>query len=442
MERMKSVIHFVFKWSLLGLILPGVVTATAAERLDSLAATVGARAITCYEVHQAVDTMVQQMQLSGAKTSPKNIVFQRILKSKIDEAVELQRARQLKLSISDNALAQAMAKVEQRNNIPAGQLETVLERQGVNIEDYRQQMKRQLLISQLVNVDVRSKIQISEESMHEYYRKYLANPKPTRELHLSRILLALPEEPTPQQVTQVTRRLLKIRQRIVGGETLASLAPLLSDGSNAAQGGDLGWHYPEAMPAQFRDFLAQSVGALSQPIRMADGMNLMLIDEERWHQPKIGKPYDELHARHILFRIPSDADAPTRAKILHRAQVVAEEMQKADDAGFATRAKELSQGPSGKRGGDLGWFKHGDMAAAFEKAADKLQAGQTSGVVKSAFGLHVIRMVARRHIDPNAFEVHRDRISQQLTSMELQARLPRWLAGLKEDLLIDIHPCQ
>ncbi|MDX8408748.1 MAG: peptidylprolyl isomerase [Mariprofundales bacterium] len=422
--------------------LPGVVTATAAERLDSIAATVGNRAITCYEVNQAVDTMVQQMQLSRANVPPKNAVFKRILKSKIDEAVELQQAQRLKLTVSDDALIQAMANVEQRNNIPSGQLETVLKRQGVNIEDYRQQMKHRLLISQLVNVDVRGKIQISEESMREYYRKYLADPKPTRELHLSRILSTLPAEPTPRQVEKATAQLLKIRQRIAGGETLASLAPLLSDGSNAAQGGDLGWHYPEAMPAQFHDFLTQSVGALSQPIRMADGMNLMQIDEERWHQPKVGKPYDEMHARHILFRTPSDADAPTRAKILHRAQVVAEEMQKADDAAFATRAGELSQGPSSKRGGDLGWFKRGDMAPAFEKAAMQLQAGQTSGVVTSTFGLHVIRMVERRHVDPNAFEIHQDKISQQLTSMELQARLPRWLAGLKQDLLIDIQSCQ
>ncbi|MDQ6964583.1 MAG: peptidylprolyl isomerase, partial [Mariprofundales bacterium] len=239
----------------------------------------------------------------------------------------------------------------------------------------------------------------------------------------------------------VRRRIEGIRARVVAGESLASLAPLLSDGPRAASGGDIGWHFVGAMPRQFRNFLSGEVGSLSQPIRMADGMNLLQIDEERWHKPEVGRPYDEVHARHILFRIPSDADEATRAKILHRAREVADELSSADDETFATRAKELSQGPSGKNGGDLGWFKRGDMAKVFEDAAFSLPAGGTSGVVQSQFGLHIIRVVAKRHIDPNAFERHRPKIEQQLLSMELRNQLPRWLAALRQKTLIEMRSC-
>jgi len=416
--------------------------AAQAERIDALAAVVGTGAVTCYEVEQAVDTMMRQMRLSGAAVPPRAQVKKRVLRSKVDEQLQLQRAKRLELSVSEDDIDQVMADVEKRNHIPAGELVNVLKQQGVDLVDYRQQLHNQQLISKLINIDVRSKIQVSEESMREYYRKYLAVPKPIRELHLSRIVLSLPAEPSPDQVMRVRQEMNKIRARIVGGESLASLAPLLSDGQRAASGGDIGWHFIGAMPSPFRSFLEGKVGALSQPIRMADGMNLLQIDEERWHQPDVGKPYDEVHARHILFRIPSDADEATRAKILHRAREVADEMSTADDAAFATRAKELSQGPSGKNGGDLGWFKKGDMAKVFEDAAFTLPAGGTSKVVTSQFGLHIIRVVAKRHVDPNAFEVHKPKIEQQLLSLEMRSQVPRWLAGLRQNTLIEMRSCK
>jgi peptidyl-prolyl cis-trans isomerase C len=59
---------------------------------------------------------------------------------------------------------------------------------------------------------------------------------------------------------------------------------------------------------------------------------------------------------------------------------------------FSNIAKEVSQDPgSGKRGGDLGWFTRGKMVKEFEQAAFMLQKGQTSSVVKTQFGFHVIR---------------------------------------------------
>jgi foldase protein PrsA len=59
---------------------------------------------------------------------------------------------------------------------------------------------------------------------------------------------------------------------------------------------------------------------------------------------------------------------------------------------FSNIAKETSLDPgSGKRGGDLGWFSRGKMVKEFEQAAFALQKGQTSPIVKTQFGYHVIR---------------------------------------------------
>jgi len=139
--------------------------------------------------------------------------------------------------------------------------------------------------------------------------------------------------------------------------------------------------------------------------------------------------------------LPKRADAKTEAKIRDRARQIAEELQEATDEEFAKRAQEVSQGPSAAKGGDLGWFKRGQMVKVFEDTAFKLKPGKTSGVVESPFGLHIIRVIARRRVDPNSLEAHRDEIQNLLLNAQMQDRMPRWIAGLKAKAVIERRGC-
>jgi peptidyl-prolyl cis-trans isomerase C len=99
----------------------------------------------------------------------------------------------------------------------------------------------------------------------------------------------------------------------------------------------------------------------------------------------------EIHARHILLK--------TEAEAL--------EVIKALDGGadFAELAKEKSTGPSGPRGGDLGYFGKGQMVPEFETAAFALDAGSYSSTpVKTQFGYHVIKVEESRQAKPKTFE--------------------------------------
>jgi parvulin-like peptidyl-prolyl isomerase len=114
-------------------------------------------------------------------------------------------------------------------------------------------------------------------------------------------------------------------------------------------------------------------------------------------------PEEQVHARHILISIKS-AEAPAEGGLdKPQARAKAEEVLKRVKAGedFASLAKEYSTDPGSKEnGGDLGWFSRGRMVPEFEKAAFALQAGQTSDIVESPFGFHIIRVEERRTGDP------------------------------------------
>ena len=98
----------------------------------------------------------------------------------------------------------------------------------------------------------------------------------------------------------------------------------------------------------------------------------------------------EVHARHIL--VASEADA----------QAVLRELDKGKD--FVEVARQRSTGSSGPRGGDLGFFRKGQMVPEFSAAAFALEAGEVSDPVKTQFGWHVIKVEATRKLAPPPFE--------------------------------------
>jgi peptidyl-prolyl cis-trans isomerase SurA len=413
------------------------------ETFDSIASVINNEAITCFEIKQDAKNLLLQLNQSGSKQLPAAAELnKRILDARITKVLQLQEARKLELKVSDDELAKAIGSIEANNRLLPGQLQEVLQQQGMDFDEYKINLREQLLISKLIDVAVRSKLKVSEESMREFYRKFLASSKPRREVKLAQIFLALPSEPNPRQLKAVRDKMRAIHQKLLDGGDFTLLATLLSDTPEGNPGGEMGWFMPGGISPRFASTLELPVNGISEPIRSPEGFHIFKVLEERWHEPETqGESYDETHARHILLQIPSTADNATRAKIHHRAETIAAELQGASEEEFITRAKEVSQDPSASNGGDLGWFKKGMMVPAFEKAASELQAGQTSGVVESSFGLHIIYIVAKRHIDPNSFEAHRAKIQQILTNVEIQEQLPRWLSGLKAKANIQKRTC-
>lgn len=100
---------------------------------------------------------------------------------------------------------------------------------------------------------------------------------------------------------------------------------------------------------------------------------------------------DQVRARHILIAVPQGADAKTDAAAKARAEELLKQIRGGAD--FATLAKANSDDPGSKpQGGELGFFTKGKMVPAFEKAAFALQPGQTSDLVKTDFGYHIINV--------------------------------------------------
>ncbi len=139
----------------------------------------------------------------------------------------------------------------------------------------------------------------------------------------------------------------------------------------------------------------------------------------RYEQDIAGKPgEEEVHARHIL--VATEAEARN----------VIAELAKGGD--FATLAKKYSTDPGAASGGDLGFFKKGDMVPEFADAAFALKAGEVSKEpVKSQFGWHVIQVLERRAGKPPSYEESHDALRQKIIHESMARLLQKAHAGIK-----------
>jgi peptidyl-prolyl cis-trans isomerase D len=131
------------------------------------------------------------------------------------------------------------------------------------------------------------------------------------------------------------------------------------------------------------------------------------------HQKDYQVP-DEVKVRHILIQVPPNADAKTDAAAKEKAEDVLKQLKAG--ANFADLAKKYSDDPGSKaQGGELGMIQRGVTVPAFENVAFSLSPGQTSGVVKTQFGYHIIQVEEKQTAHLKPLEEVKAQILESLT---------------------------
>jgi parvulin-like peptidyl-prolyl isomerase len=175
-----------------------------------------------------------------------------------------------------------------------------------------------------------------------------------------------------------------LRVRLLAGEDFSDLAKAHSDDGTGRRGGDLGVFAKGVMAAPFEAFVFNAeIGQLSDVVETPFGFHLI----ER-------RVVEEIHVAHVLVQWQGLFRATTE-RTREQAELRAAEALAAlhEGEGFMAVAKSFSDGPTGTRGGDLGWFQRGQMVPAFDDAAFALDKGETTAVIESPLGLHIIYRV-------------------------------------------------
>jgi peptidyl-prolyl cis-trans isomerase C len=143
--------------------------------------------------------------------------------------------------------------------------------------------------------------------------------------------------------------------------------------------------------------------------KIASGIVVSEEEEKKFYEAnrQLFKRPEEVKASHILIKVDSGATEETKKAARKKIESVQQELKKDQD--FGELAKKYSEGPSGPNGGDLGYFRKGQMVKPFEEVAFTLPAGDVSDVVETPFGYHLIKVADHRPAQDLPFkEVQKD----------------------------------
>ena len=223
---------------------PALSRADNGVELDSIMAVVNHHSITKSEVDRELKPTFEKIHATYQGSAYLQLVASleyNVMMKKINERLELEEADRLGLSVTDDEVDHAIDDIMQKNNIQERwQLKNALSSQGLTFRQYRKKLKKQLTVMKLVNQEVRSTVVISPEEVRDNFLKHRDNYRLPSHVSLADIFLALPDNPTPQQVDEVRKKGEHILRQISRGDDFEMLAGSESQGPNAESGGVLG----------------------------------------------------------------------------------------------------------------------------------------------------------------------------------------------------------
>lgn len=151
--------------------------------------------------------------------------------------------------------------------------------------------------------------------------------------------------------------------------------------------------------------------------------------------PELFKQNEQVKARHILIKVAPDADEKAKAEARKKIEDVQKKVKAGED--FAELARKFSEGPSGKNGGDLGYFGRGKMVKSFEAVAFSMKPGEVSDVVETRFGYHLIKVEDKKQAKPLAYADVKTKLDGHLKQQKEQLEIDKYISDLKKNAKIE-----
>ena len=422
---------YIIRGLLLGLVL-SLPAVAQVQMLDKVAVIVDQGVVLESEVKALVDEVKADAEAKGQKLPSDLALRTQAIERLILKNLQLQRAEMMGIRISDPQLDQTIANIAGNQGVSVAQLREELSRQGMTYDDYREKVREEMIMGEVRRANVRRRIYITPQEISNLMEIIAQQGGDQAEYELGHILIGFPADPTDEDIAEARERADKVIDLLNNGSEFARIAIAASSGSEALDGGNMGWMNINAMPTLFADAVqGKRKNALIGPIRSGAGFHILKILDTRGIEVV---EVEEVNARHILIK-PSILLSEERAQKMlkdFKEQVIA------GDADFAELAKEHSADPgSALRGGELGWADPNMYVPEFKDALAKLAPGEYSEPVRSTHGWHLIQLLERR-VDDATDQRKEEKAYQLLYNRKFAEESENWLREMRDTAYIEV----
>ena len=276
----------------------GIATSHGAEIVDRIVAVVNDDIITLNDLNHALKPYMNQIKSMGYAPEKEFDVSAKLQKDILDRLIDQkltdQEIKKARLEVSDEDVDGAVERIKEKNFYSDADFRKALAAEGLPFEEYRKNMKEQILRSRLVNREVKSKIVVTEQDVKAYYEAHSEEYGREQKYHLRNIIMRLPGMASEAEKRDVLERMAGVLEKLNNREPFENLARQYSESNLAAEGGDLGFFKLEALSPQLQEALKDlGAGDFTPVLETDQGFQIFYIQEIRTIP---GKPLTEVSA--------------------------------------------------------------------------------------------------------------------------------------------------
>lgn len=306
-----------------------------------------------------------------------------------------------------------------------------LEREGLTLPQlrslYREKMRTRLLVERLINRDVRSDVQVTEDETRNYYEAHIGElPKRPPAVKLAHILL-IPKA-SGLAGEEARARAEEIEKEIRAGRDFAEAAKEYSEGPSATYGGSLGYIRLEDLNNPEFEEAAKglSVGEVSRPVLTEFGYHLIkLVDVDG----------DKVHVRHILIKV--EAGEGDLEKIYRFAEEIRGEIiGGADFEGMAARYSD--DHATRNEGGLIGEVPLENLPEFFRGIIENVGNGEIAPVIKEQKGFRIVKVLGRSPERTYTYQEARDELRRLIEQEKLRGKYDDYVDELKGIYYVEV----
>ncbi|SFM51887.1 peptidylprolyl isomerase [Thermodesulforhabdus norvegica] len=224
---------------------------------------------------------------------PQSVLEREVLRQMVEEKLVEQEMKRLKIKVDESEVDAAVESIKQSNGWSDDQFEYVLKQQGMSIDDFRKEIRRELERSRLMERVFQSRTVITDDQIEEYLREHGG------QLSSGRVNLSIIFIPSEERVNKTAEDILREIQK---GADFYELARKYSKGPAADQGGRVGWMSLDELAEPIKEAVSGlSPGQVSEVISLDAGDFIVRLEERETYSPGTITERDREKIRRLLF---------------------------------------------------------------------------------------------------------------------------------------------
>ncbi len=416
----------------LSLLLSSPLAVAVPEMLDRVVVVVDKSIISQSDLNQRMEEIATRAQQANMRLPPEDVLKSQILEQLISERLQLNMAARYGIEISDAEINNTIAGIQQSRGWTDEQFAYEMAKEGSTLNEFKQRIRKELLIRNISQGVVQNRIRISEQEISNFLKSADAQFWISPDYRLGHILIALPPSPSADELAAAERKAQKLYEELEQGANFEELAIANSSGPSALKGGDLGYRKSGDLPTLFAEIAPMlEIGQVAPPTRSQAGYHILKLNDKKGETKQI---VSQVRVRHILIK-PSAIlnDDKAKAKLAElREQIIS------GDGEFGDLAKDHSEDIGSKlQGGEMDWTVPDTFVPEFADTIRSAKIGEISEPFKTQFGWHILEVLERRQEDLTK-EAIRAKARQMLTSRRFEDETQVWLQEMRDDAFIDI----